>query len=175
MLTGELVDETYDVLILSPGASPIVPKLPGTDLPHVFTVRNVVDIERLQNAIVEKDAQSIAVIGGGFIGVEVAENLRLAGKSVSLVEFAPQILTPFDEDMVQILHKELVDQGVKLVVGDGLATITQQSYKNCTHVFKLNNMVSPFGTVLTTRNSPLPKRDAFGEKVVSIANVGGTL
>ncbi|CAM5483445.1 hypothetical protein LSPH24S_07375 [Lysinibacillus sphaericus] len=58
----------------------------------------------------------LAVIGGGFIGVEVAENLRLAGRGVTLVEFAPQILTPFDEDMVQILHKELLDHGVNLIV-----------------------------------------------------------
>ncbi len=127
VITGEQSKESYDTLILSPGASPIVPKLPGTDLPHVFTVRNVVDIERLQQAIVEKEAKHIAVVGGGFIGVEVAENLRLAGRSVSLVEFAPQILTPFDEDMVQILHKEMVDQGVNLVVGDGLAEITSSS------------------------------------------------
>ncbi|UDK96148.1 FAD-dependent oxidoreductase [Lysinibacillus sphaericus] len=125
--TGELSTEVYDELILSPGASPIVPNLQGTDLPHVFTVRNVVDIEQLQQAIVKKDAQNIAVIGGGFIGVEVAENLRLAGRGVTLVEFAPQILTPFDEDMVQILHKELLDHGVNLIVGDGLAEITMES------------------------------------------------
>lgn len=124
LLTQELYEEQYDELILSPGASPIVPSIEGAQLPHVFTVRNVVDIEKLQRAIVEMDAQNIAVIGGGFIGVEVAENLRLAEKNVSLVEFAPQILTPFDEDMVQILHKELVDHGVNLIVNDGLAKIT---------------------------------------------------
>lgn len=124
VVTGEQSAESYDQLVLSPGASPIVPNLPGIDLPHVFTVRNVVDIERLQKAIVEQNAQNIAVIGGGFIGVEVAENLRLAGRSVSLVEFAPQILTPFDDDMAQILHKEMVDHGVDLIVGDGLAKIT---------------------------------------------------
>lgn len=121
--TGEVTTESYDKLVLSPGASPIVPKLPGHDLPHIFT-RNVVDIEQLHKAIVENDAQNIAVIGGGFIGVEVAENLSLAGRNVSLVEFAPQILTPFDEDMAQILHKEMADHGVELIVGDGLATIT---------------------------------------------------
>jgi len=125
--TNETYEESYDELILSPGASPIVPNLQGVNLPHVFTVRNVVDIEKLQNAIVEKDAKNIAVVGGGFIGVEVAENLRLAGRGVSLVEFAPQILTPFDEDMVQILHKEMTDNGVELVVNDGLAKITETS------------------------------------------------
>jgi len=119
----ETYEESYDELILSPGASPIVPTIEGVELDHVFTVRNVVDIERLSNAIVAKDAKNIAVIGGGFIGVEVAENLRIAGRQVSLVEFAPQILTPFDEDMVQILHKEMVDQGVNLIVNDGLKAI----------------------------------------------------
>lgn len=127
--TKESYNESYDVLILSPGASPIVPNLPGAHSSHVFTVRNVVDIERLHKAIVEKDAKNIAVVGGGFIGVEVAENLRLAGRNVSLVEFAPQILTPFDEDMVQILHKEMLDKGVNLVVGDGLAEITETQIK----------------------------------------------
>lgn len=121
--TGETLEESYDDLILSPGASPIVPPIEGATLPHVFTVRNVVDIEKLQQAIVEKDANSIAVIGGGFIGIEVAENLRLAGRNVSVVEFAPQILTPFDDDMVQILHKELLDHDVNLIVNDGLKSI----------------------------------------------------
>ncbi|MEK4228044.1 FAD-dependent oxidoreductase [Solibacillus sp. FSL H8-0538] len=122
-LTNEQYNEHYDELILSPGASPIVPNIEGVNLPHVFTVRNVVDIEKLQAAITTKDAQNIAVIGGGFIGVEVAENLRLAGRNVSLVEFAPQVLTPFDEDMVQILHKEMLDHEVNLIVGDGLAKV----------------------------------------------------
>ena len=113
VVTNEKYKESYDELILSPGASPIVPNLKGVTLQHVFTVRNVVDIEKLQHAIVEKDAKNIAVVGGGFIGVEVAENLRLAGRDVSLVEFAPQILMPFDDDMVQILHKEVTDHGVR--------------------------------------------------------------
>lgn len=125
--TDDTYEEAYDELILSTGASPIVPRLEGVELPHVFTVRNVVDIENLQKAIIEKDAKNIAVIGGGFIGVEVAENLRLAGRGVSLVEFAPQILMPFDEDMVQILHKEIMDHGVELVVNDGLAKISGTS------------------------------------------------
>lgn len=122
--TNKTYEENYDELILSPGASPIVPSIEGVNLPHVFTVRNVVDIEKLQHAILEKNAKNIAVIGGGYIGVEVAENLRLAGREVSLVEFAPQILSPFDEDMVQILHKEMTDHGVELIVNDGLAKIT---------------------------------------------------
>jgi len=125
--THESYEESYDVLILSPGASPIIPNLPGNHYEHIFTVRNVVDIQRLQEAIREQNPTSIAVIGRGFIGVEVAENLRLAGKIVSLVEFAPQILTPFDEDMVQILHKEMIDHGIRLITNDGLKEITEKN------------------------------------------------
>ena len=127
VLTNEEYTESYDKLVLSPGAAPIVPNVNGTTLEHVFTVRNVVDIERLQKAIVEKDAQNIAVIGGGYIGVEVAENLRLAGRNVTLVQSAPQILRPFDFSMAQILQKEMMDQGIHVVVGDGLAGITTES------------------------------------------------
>lgn len=123
--TNDEYKESYDVLVLSPGANPIVPNLEGVDLPHVFTVRNVADIERLQQYVKSDDIEEIAVIGGGFIGVEVAENLRLAGKAVSLVEFAPQIMMPFDYDMVQILHKEMVDKGVNVIVNDGFAKVTE--------------------------------------------------
>lgn len=125
--TKETFEESYDVLVLSPGAKPIVPQLPGVDSNHVFTVRNVVDIERLQQYVTQDHVDNIAVIGGGFIGVEVAENLRMAGKNVSLVEFAPQIMAPFDDDMAQIIHKEMYDKGVNLVVGDGLASIEEKS------------------------------------------------
>ncbi|WP_107948747.1 FAD-dependent oxidoreductase [Lysinibacillus parviboronicapiens] len=117
-------EESYDTLVLSPGASPIVPNLEGVDSPHVFTVRNVVDIERLNNYVKSDDVEDIAVIGGGFIGVEVAENLRLAGFNVSLVEFSNQMMMPFDYDMAQILHKEMMDKGVHVIVNDGLAKVT---------------------------------------------------
>lgn len=118
MITGQEYDETYDKLILSPGARPIVPKIPGIELVSVFTVRNVVDIDKLNKAAKELNKGNIAVIGGGFIGVEVAENLREAGHNVSLVEGTEQILRPFDYDMVQIFHKELYDRGINLIVGD---------------------------------------------------------
>lgn len=127
IVTGEIYEESYDNLVLSPGAKPIVPNLEGVTLPHVFTVRNVVDIENLQGYIKQHNVNNIAVIGGGFIGVEVAENLRLANYEVSLVEFADQLMMPFDYDMAQILHKEMMDKGVNIIVNDGLAKITDQS------------------------------------------------
>lgn len=118
VLTGETYNETYDKLILSPGAKPIVPKIPGIETVNVFTVRNVVDIDKLNKMVQKIGTKDIAVIGGGFIGVEVAENLREAGYNVSLIEGTDQILRPFDSDMVQILHKEINDKGVNLIVGD---------------------------------------------------------
>lgn len=117
-LTGDIYRESYDKLILSPGAKPIVPKIPGIDKVNLFTIRNVVDIDKLNRYVKELEAKDIAVIGGGFIGVEAAENLREAGYNVSLIEAMDQILKPFDYDMVQILHKEMYDKGINLIVGD---------------------------------------------------------
>lgn len=117
-LTGDIYRESYDKLILSPGAKAIVPNIPGIDKVNVFTIRNVVDIDKLNRYVKELEAKDIAVIGGGFIGVEAAENLREAGYNVSLIEAMDQILKPFDYDMVQILHKEIYDKGINLIVGD---------------------------------------------------------
>ena len=118
ILTGENYKEQYDKLILSPGAKPIVPNIPGIEEVNVFTIRNVVDIDKLNKFIKSIDIKDIAVIGGGFIGVEAAENLRDAGYNVALIEGTDQILRPFDFDMVQILHKEIYDRGINLVVND---------------------------------------------------------
>jgi NADPH-dependent 2,4-dienoyl-CoA reductase/sulfur reductase-like enzyme/rhodanese-related sulfurtransferase len=117
-LTGEEYTENYDKLILSPGAKAIVPPIKGIENVKVFTVRNVVDIDKLNRYVKENGLTNISVIGGGFIGVEVAENLREAGKDVTLIEALPHIMKPFDYDMAQILHKEMLDKGVKLIVGD---------------------------------------------------------
>nr|WP_054549635.1 FAD-dependent oxidoreductase [Lysinibacillus sphaericus] len=122
--TNRDYEESYDTLILSPGASPIVPDLEGIHSKHVFTIRNVADIDRLNWYLQTDNVQDIAVVGGGFIGVEVAENLKLAGFNVSLVEFGQQIMAPFDYDMAQILHKEMTDKGVQVIVNDGLAKVT---------------------------------------------------
>lgn len=116
--TGENYTESYDKLILSPGAHPIVPNIQGIDKVNVFTVRNVVDIDNLNKFIKSNYSKDVAVIGGGFIGVEVAENLKEAGYNVSLIEAMDQILKPFDYDMVQIFHKEFLDKQVNLIVGD---------------------------------------------------------
>lgn len=123
LMTYKTYEAAYDKLVLSPGAKPIKPNLEGIHNANVFTIRNVVDIENVSNFIKQKDLKDIAVIGGGFIGVEVAENLKLAGHNVSLVEFANQVMAPYDYDMAQILHKEMVDNGIELILDDGLTKI----------------------------------------------------
>lgn len=118
VVTGEEYTESYDKLILSPGANPIVPPFEGMDLVNIFTIRNVVDIAKLNVFIKENNCMDITVVGGGFIGIEAVENLKLAGYNVTIVEAMPQIMRPFDYDMVQILHKEIIDKGIDLIVND---------------------------------------------------------
>lgn len=117
-VTKKTYRESYDKLVLSMGAKPIVPKFEGLDSVNVFTIRNVVDINRLNLFVKERKDKKITVIGGGFIGIEAAENLREAGYEVTLIEAADQILKIFDYDMVQRLQKEMYDKGVELIVGD---------------------------------------------------------
>ncbi|MFA5576281.1 MAG: FAD-dependent oxidoreductase [Tissierellaceae bacterium] len=121
LVTGKEYTEAYDKLILSPGANPIVPPFEGKELVNVFTIRNVKDIVALNDFVKDNNLKSITVIGGGFIGVEAAENLRMAGYDITLIEAMPQIMRPFDYDMVQILHKEIMDQGIELIVNDKVA------------------------------------------------------
>ncbi|WP_117148977.1 FAD-dependent oxidoreductase [Paraliobacillus zengyii] len=124
--TGKIYEEAYDKLVLSPGANPIIPTLDGIASNHVFTVRNVVDIEKLNNYVKQKGIEDVAVIGGGFIGIEVAENLVRAGKKVSLIEAQEQVMTSFDYDMVQILHKEMLEKGINLVLNDGIEKVREK-------------------------------------------------
>lgn len=118
-------EENYDYLILSPGADALVPNIPGLDtMPH-FVVKNVTGTAALHDYIADpkNGVKNIAVLGAGFIGLEVMENLKLAGYNLTLIEALNEILPLVDQDMVQILHKELLDKGVNLVLGDTLKSI----------------------------------------------------
>ncbi|MGG0823161.1 FAD-dependent oxidoreductase [Paenibacillus turicensis] len=111
-------EESYDALILSPGAKPIVPPLPGITSSKIYSLRNIPDVDKIKAKVTEQNTKSAVVIGGGFIGVEMAENLREAGLEVTLIEAGPQILAPFDQEMSTILAKELEEQGINLVFSD---------------------------------------------------------
>lgn len=124
-VTGKEYEESYDKLVLSPGARPILPaSIEGLTNDNVFTVRNVGDIDQIKNYADQNNKENIVVVGGGYIGVEVAENFKMAGKNVTLVEAQNQVMAPFDFDMVQILHKELYDNGINLILSDALAKVT---------------------------------------------------
>lgn len=123
-VTGTVTEEHYDTLVLAPGASPIRPRsIEGVDGPNVYTVRNVTDIVRLKDEMDKNGVKQAAVIGGGFIGIEVAENLVKAGKQVTVIEAMNQVLSPLDYDMVQMVQKEMMDNGLNLIVEDGVAAI----------------------------------------------------
>ncbi|WFB36406.1 FAD-dependent oxidoreductase [Kiritimatiellota bacterium B12222] len=111
-------DLEYDKLILSPGASPLTPPLKGIDLPGIYTLRNLQDMDRIKTAAA--DAKKVVVIGAGFIGLEMAEQLVHLNKEVALVELVEQVLPQMDAEMVRPVQQELLDHGVDLILGDGI-------------------------------------------------------
>lgn len=119
--------EHYDVLVLSPGAAPIRPPLPGIDLPGVFAVRSIPDSRRIRSWIAERRAKRAVVVGGGFIGLEMAENLVRRELSVTILEKLPQLMPPLDAEMAVPVMEHLTASGVKLHLGDGLARIEQRA------------------------------------------------
>jgi len=116
--SGDEFDESYDKLLLSPGAEPLRPKLPGIDSPRVFGLRNIPDLDRIMSHLQQNRARRAVVIGGGFIGIEVAENLNDKGISTTLVEGTDQILAPLDYEMAAIVHSHMRDKNVELYLED---------------------------------------------------------
>lgn len=119
--TGEVFCEGYDKLILSPGAMPVKPPLPGMDSAKIRTLRTVEDTLRIRKMATEQQCKSAVVVGGGFIGVEMAENLRELGLEVSLVELQRQVLGQLDADMASFVHAHMRAKGVKLLLGQAVA------------------------------------------------------
>jgi CoA-disulfide reductase len=127
--TGEEYTESYDVLVLSPGAKPIVPPLEGLKSSNVFTLRNIPDMDKIKRYLDHNNPKNAVVIGGGFIGLEMAENLVEAGVSVTLVEKSPQVMGPVDPEMAAIVEDELRKHGVNLILGDGIEDVQENGTK----------------------------------------------
>lgn len=121
--------ESYDKLILSPGAAPLVPPMEGADGPRVFTLRNIPDTVKIRDFLDEEFPESAVVVGGGYIGVEMAENLKKAGLKVTIVELADHVIAPLDGDMAAEVHRYLRDQGVELRLGQAVQAIRDQGDK----------------------------------------------
>ena len=119
--TGQSEEQRYDKLVLSPGAAPVVPPMPGVDAANVFTLRNLADADRIKSAVTrEGGVRHVTVIGAGFIGLEMVEQLVATGVKVTLVELQPQVLPLFDPEMAQPLEADMRRAGVEVIVGDSV-------------------------------------------------------
>ncbi|MBZ0185418.1 MAG: FAD-dependent oxidoreductase [Candidatus Obscuribacterales bacterium] len=118
--TERIYQESYDDLILSVGASPIRPRVPGIDLPGLFTLRSIEDVESIQSWIEVQKPRTAVVAGGGFIGLEMAEQLVLRGLDVTLIDGNDQVLAPLDIEMAELVHRQLREHDVKLVLGSSI-------------------------------------------------------
>ena len=115
--TGREYDESYDRMILAPGAAPLRPPVPGVDLPHVLTLRNLQDVDRIK-ARVDAGGRRIVVVGAGFIGLELAENFVKRGVATTVVELQDQVLPPLDKEMTTPIVESLRSRGVDVLLGD---------------------------------------------------------
>lgn len=128
--TDESYEETYDVLVLSPGAQPIKPGISGiNECNNLFTLRNIPDTDQIKSFVDNQKPKHAVVIGGGFIGLEMAENLHERGLEITLVEASSQVMAPLDIEMVSIIHEHLVDKGVKLILNDGVKSFENNGKK----------------------------------------------
>ena len=121
--SGVVYEESYDNLILSPGAEPIKPNMVGIDSDNIFTLRNIPDTLKIKNYIETTHPKTAVVVGGGYIGVEMAENLVEAGLDVSIVELADHLIAPLDFDMAADVHRYVKEKGIKLYLNNGVKTI----------------------------------------------------
>lgn len=121
LATGREYEQSYDTLILSTGAAPLRPPIPGIERDGHFTVRNIPDVERIMTWIKDCKACRAVVVGGGYIGLEMAEQLKQRGLGVTVVEALPQVMAPLDPEMAAWLHHELRAKGVTLHLGDSVA------------------------------------------------------
>ena len=120
---GQDYEESYDKVVLSPGASPIIPPLEGVNLPGVFTLRSLPDMDHIKQYLQEKNPTRAVVVGGGFIGLEIAENLQHKGLQVTIVEMLDQVMAPIDYEMAAMVHQHLDFKHVRLALKDGLKII----------------------------------------------------
>ena len=117
--TGKTYEEPYDDLVIATGSSPMVPPIPGIEGEGIYTLWTVPDTDRIKRIIVDKKPSAAAVIGGGFIGLEMAENLNKAGIDVSVIEMQDQVMAPLDYELAELLHENMTANGVNLILGDG--------------------------------------------------------
>jgi CoA-disulfide reductase len=128
--TNEEYEETYNVLVLSPGAAPLKPQIPGINkCDNLFTLRNIPDTDKIKYYVDNKKPKHATVIGGGFIGLEMAENLHARGIDITIVEASEQVMAPLDIEMASIVHEHLIDKNVELILNDGVTSFEDNGKK----------------------------------------------
>lgn len=153
---NRIYDESYDYLVLAPGAKPITPNLPGIDSKKIYTVRNVSDIDKIKSYVDKNTTKSAVVIGGGFIGIEMAENLKEKDINVTLIEAAPHILAPFDSEFSNIIEKELNDNEVSIILNNKVVAFSEEGNSinvvlDDKRVIKVDMVISAIGVMPDTR------------------------
>lgn len=126
LVDDTVYEESYDDLVIATGSSPVVPPIPGIDGPDIYTLWTVPDTDRIKKVLETKKPKTAAVIGGGFIGLEMAENLKNAGVDVKIIEMQDQVMAPLDFEMAQLLHENIEQNGVQLLLGDGVASFGKE-------------------------------------------------
>jgi NADPH-dependent 2,4-dienoyl-CoA reductase/sulfur reductase-like enzyme/rhodanese-related sulfurtransferase len=134
--TGESYTESYDRIILSPGAEPVRPPFPGVDSKRIFNLRNIPDTDRIKAYVDHEAPKSAVVVGGGFIGLEMAENLVFRGVQATIVEKLEQVMPAMDFEMAGLMHAHLREKGVDLVLGDGIASFEEKEGRLVVHTEK---------------------------------------
>lgn len=169
--TGQTATEPYDVLVLAPGAAPVRPPLPGIDLPGIFSVRNLEDIDRINAWIIRRKAERAVVVGAGYIGLEMVENLRRRGLNVALLERLDQIMPPMDPEMVTPAYETLRANGVDLQLGGGVAAFEPGSGETITVVAPDNRRLTADLVILSIGVKPeVQLAEAAG---LTIGSTGG--
>jgi NADPH-dependent 2,4-dienoyl-CoA reductase/sulfur reductase-like enzyme/rhodanese-related sulfurtransferase len=123
LITGEAYQESYDFLLLSPGAAPVVPPIPGLDNPLTHSLRNIPDMDRIIATLKSKEVKHATVVGGGFIGLEMMEAFHQLGIQTTLLEMADQVMTPVDREMAGFVHQEIRDKGIDLKLSTALSSV----------------------------------------------------
>lgn len=168
--TNREYEETYDVLVLSPGAAPVKPQIHRIDeCDNLFTLRNIPDTDKIKNFIDNKKPKHATVIGGGFIGLEMAENLHARGIEITLVEASEQVMVPLDIEMASIIHEHLIDKNVELILKDGVKgfedkgkkIILKSGKEIVTDMIILSIGVRPETTIAKKANLKLNERGAI--------------
>lgn len=129
---GEQYEEKYDKLLISTGAEPIRPPLEGINNPGIFTLRNVTDTDKIKSYIDQNKIRKAVIVGAGFIGLEMAENIKEKGVDVSIVEMANQVMNPIDFSMASLVHEHLQDKNIGLYLGNGVASFSQKADQSLT-------------------------------------------